>query len=133
MLYDSVSTKAATLDFLFDTGGTGGNQLHTTGTHYTNPTTFSAALTLSKVISVADSGAGNYLQLGIVTFILSDDGTNRGYWYSPDYGATAVLLYSESDTAFLTPNEAGFFVDSNSSSDVVYGSLLNWGISSTVP
>lgn len=63
-----------------------------------------------------------------VVFIkITDDGTNRIYYYSLDYGATFTQVRSEARTTHITANEVGWgFYCRGSSSAIAQMALFHW-------
>ena len=60
-------------------------------------------------------------------FTVSDNGTQRKFWYSAD-GITRILVLATSDTDFITPDHVGVFVDSAFSSQTVAMVLLSFTV-----
>lgn len=115
----SDGTKISEVDVIYDTN----DLVHLSGAHYNSATSFSAALTLTPSGGYQHT-AGLPLVLG-----LSDDGTNRKFFWYPD-GYTEIQLFSESRTNFLTATEIGFFYDDNGASKG--GGVIVHGILRTV-
>ena len=60
-------------------------------------------------------------------FTISDNGTTRKYWYSPD-GITRLLILATPDNDFLIPDHVGVYLDSAFSSQSVAMALLSFTI-----
>jgi hypothetical protein len=109
-------TKFSVIGLISDaasvTGGSGSYVLqHFFSGHYTNATTLSASNTLTKDFFVMTEE---------ITIAESDDGTNRTFWWVPDWShslslSTWVQLFQESRTTFLTATNVGMVCNANSS------------------
>lgn len=96
------------------TGG-GSNRLQVS--HYTNATTFSAA-----VLDLAMP-----YNSGPVVLKIQDTGTNHVFSFSTNGGQTFIQVFSESRTAFLTTTDrAGYMVNSNNATYAAGTTLLSW-------
>jgi hypothetical protein len=82
------------------------NVVSVQGSHWTNPTTFSAA-----VASANATGTWAYWVR------LRDDNANRICSYSFD-GTTFIQIFSETRTTFLTPDQYGYYVNSSNNVSV---------------
>jgi hypothetical protein len=100
------------------------------GAHYTNATTFSAALTLTQDVNIQAPTE--------ITIAASDDGTNKVFWWVPDWSqvgntTTWINMFSESHSNFLTPTNVGFFCDSNGSASATRMIIEGWTVVASVP
>jgi hypothetical protein len=87
--------------------------------NYNSPTSFSAQPASAALIP-----------FGPLFFLrMADNGTNRIYSYSYDYGRTWTVLYTVTRTTFVTPDQVGFGADASNASWGGAVSLLSWVVS----
>lgn len=101
----------------------GSQRTHITGNHWNSVTSFNGGLSFVPPIA---AGA-----LSMITLAISDDGTNKKFGVSPDGGVFIQSVFSETHANFLTPTRVGYFVDPNSSSQVISMVLLNWFVAAS--
>ena len=108
VLHDSVSGKLKSWAFCQDSGGLFLGQFD-----WNSPTSYSA---------------NNYYQYVInddYFLRIADDSTNHIFSYSRD-GEHFVVLFTQSNTAFLTADSIGFYTDPGSGSAAMSSHLISW-------
>lgn len=113
LLRDSATGKMVTLTFQYS--GTAGETLALGGFAFTNATTFSTTYFQQNVWPSSP-----------VWLRFVDDGANRKYQYSTD-GISFSTMFSHGRTTFITPDQAGFYVDPENASSVDANlTLVSW-------
>lgn len=87
---------------------------------FNSPTSFNANL--------SGQGLGNIMFAGPMLWLKwQDDGTNRTLYWSSN-GKYWIQMYQELNTAFVTPDQIGWFIDVNNSSNTAMSQLVSWNI-----
>ena len=123
-------TKYSNLWAIQDNGPSGSLLQHLVGSHDTTATGGESGLSLTQDV--------NMFSPTEITIAASDDGTNKVFWWVPDFSqvgstTTWINLFSEGHANFLTPVNVGFACDSNSSAVATRAVIEGWTVVASVP